>query len=121
MWCEVFYKEHGNDGFTKGRKPSRGDWEEESEMRYEIGRRGYHLLTKLQCDKCNIGKIQGRDPDALPEKDMRILVTTIRATLDEFWSREPGTVKGTLMMVKRLGKVAGKKLGLETWLPPMGP
>ena len=30
-------------------------------------------------------------------------------------------VKGNLMMVKRLGKVTSDELGLETWLPPMGP
>ena len=50
---------------------------------------------------------------------MRLLVTIRRDTLDEYWSREPGTVKGNLTMVKRLGKVAGYELGMETWLPPL--
>ena len=30
-------------------------------------------------------------------------------------------VKGNLTMVKGLGKVAGDELGLETWIPHMGP
>ena len=55
------------------------------------------------------------------KKDGRLLVTIRRDTLDEIEIREPGTVKGNLMMVKRLGKMAGDELGLETWLPPMGP
>ena len=40
-------------------------------------------------------------------KDGRLLVTIRRTTLDEFWSRDPGTVKGNFMTVKRLGKAAG--------------
>ena len=47
------------------------------------------------------------------------MVTTKRDTLDKFWSGETETVKGTLTMVKRLGKVAGYELVLETWLTPM--
>ena len=45
----------------------------------------------------------------------------IRATLDVFWSRETGTDKGKLMMVKRLGKMVGGELGVEKLIPPMGP
>ena len=45
----------------------------------------------------------------------------IRATLDVFLSRETGKEKGKLMMVKRLGKMVGGELGVETWIPPMGP
>ena len=68
------------------------------------------MLTHFQCDKCHFTNIQGRDPNTLSEKDMRLLVTTKRDTLDKFWSGETGTVKGTLTMVKRLGKVAGYEL-----------
>ena len=84
-------------------------------------RSGDNLLTHFQCDKCHFRNIEGRDPDALIEKDVRLLVTIIRNTLDEFWRRDPGMVKGKLTTAKRLGKVAGGELGLETWLPPMGP
>ena len=78
------------------------------------------MLTHFQCDKCHFRNIQGREPDTLSENEMRLLATIRRATLDEFWSTEPGTVKGNLTMVNRLGKVAGDELGLYKWLPPMG-
>ena len=32
---------------------------------------------------------------------------------------DPGTVKGKLTIVNRLGKVEGDELGLGTWIPPM--
>ena len=59
--------------------------------------------------------------DAISENYTILLMTIRRATLDEFWSREKGMVKGNLKMTKRLGTVAGDELGLETWLPPMVP
>ena len=31
------------------------------------------------------------------------------------------TVKGNLTMVKSLGRLERNALGLETWIPPMGP
>ena len=65
------------------------------------------MLTHFQCDKCHFRNIQGRDPDVISEKDMRLLVTIRRDTLDEFLSRETGAVKGNLTIVKRLWKVAG--------------
>ena len=79
------------------------------------------MLTNFQCEKCYFRNIQGRDPDVLSEKYMILLVIIRRDTLDEFLSMEPGTVKGNLTMVKWLGKVAGDKLVMKTWLPPMVP
>ena len=84
MWCRGCYKERDNDDFHKGEKPSGGDYEEEAQRRYERGRSGYHLLTHFQCDKCQFGKIHGRYPDSLAEKDMRSMVLVRRATLDVF-------------------------------------
>ena len=121
MWFRGSYKEHGNDEFPKGGKPEGGYWEEEVERRYERGISGYNLLTHFQCDQCYFRNIQGRDPDALSKKDMRLLAKIRRATLDTFWSRESGTVKGNLTIVKRLGKVESDELRMETWLPPMVP
>ena len=51
---------------------------------------------------------------------MRLLVKIRRATLEELWSRETGTVKGKLTMVNMLGKVEGDELGLNTWITPLG-
>ena len=79
------------------------------------------MLTNFQCEKFYFRNIQGRDPDVLSEKYMILLVIIRRDTLDEFLSMEPGTVKGNLTIVKRLGKVESDELRMETWLPPMVP
>ena len=65
------------------------------------------MLMHFQCDKCPFRKIQGRDPNALSEKYIRLLVAIRRANVDAFWSREPGKFKVNLTMVNRLGKVTG--------------
>ena len=65
------------------------------------------MLMHFQCNNCHFRNIQGRDPDALSEKDMRLLVTIRRADVGAFWIRKTGVVKGNLTMVKRLGKGAG--------------
>ena len=45
------------------------------------------------------------------QKKYGILLETIRRdTLDAFWSRDPGTVKGNLTMAKILGLVVGDEL-----------
>ena len=71
-----------------------------------IGRSGDHLITHFQCDLCQLSKIQGGDPNPQGGEDMRLMVATIRAALDIFWIREPGTVRGYLTMLKKLMKVA---------------
>ena len=91
-----------------------------SERSYERRRSGYHLITHFQCDQCHFINIQGRDPYALSENDMILLVKIRRATLDAFWSRGPGKVKVNFNMVNSLGKVVGDELVLETWIPPLG-
>ena len=51
-----------------------------------------------------------------------ILMSTIRrVTLDEFWSRETGTVKGNLTTAKRLRNLDSEELGLDERPPLMGP
>ena len=41
------------------------------------------------------------------------MIATKRSTLDEFGSREPGTFRGNLNMMKTLRKVDREELGLE--------
>ena len=48
---------------------------------------------------------------------MRLMVETIRAALDIFWIREPGTVRGYLTMLKKLRKMAREELALELFTP----
>ena len=106
MWYRGCYKEHGNDEFPKGGKPPEGDWEEEAERRYERGISGYNLLTNSHFANLYFRNIQGRDPNSLAGRDMRLMVVIRRATLDVFRIRETGTVKGNLSMVKRLRNVS---------------
>ena len=41
-------------------------------------------------------------------------------TMDEFWSREPGTGRGNFSMMKKLRSTAKEKLGLENRLLTLG-
>ena len=42
-------------------------------------------------------------------------------TMDEFWSREPGTGRGNFAMMKKLRSTAKEELGLEDRLLTLGP
>ena len=44
-----------------------------------------------------------------------------RASLYKFWSRELGTIRGNFTMLGETGTTAREELGLEGWLPPLGP
>ena len=92
---------------------SGGDWEEEAERRYKIVRSGDHLIKNFYYDKCHFRNNQGRDPNSLADKYMRLMDAIRRETLDDFWSREPGTIKGNFTMVKRLRKVAREEMELD--------
>ena len=43
------------------------------------------------------------------------------STLITFWIRKLGTVRGNLSVVKKMRKSAREELGLEQWLPLLGP
>ena len=61
-----------------------GELEGHGKRKYQGGKIGDNMLTHFQCDKCQFGKINGRYPDSLAEKDMRSMVLVRRATLDVF-------------------------------------
>ena len=89
--------------------------------RYDRGRSGNKLLTNLLRDLFHLRNIQGRDPNKQEKGEMRLMVSIRRDTLDAFWIRELGTFRCNLTMVKTLSNVAREELGLEEWLPPLGP
>ena len=51
---------------------------------------------------------------------MKLIVVIRRASLDDFWSNNSGTIKGNLTIVKSLRKVARLEMVLYEWLPPLG-
>ena len=48
------------------------------------------------------------------------MVNIWRVSLDEFWSREPGTVRVNLTIIKKMGMVDNEELVLEGYFIPMG-
>ncbi len=66
------------------------------DQRYLQARNGDNLVTPFQCDLYHFRNLMQHDPvEGLPQ-DMRLLKLIRRANLDALWSREPGTVRGTL-------------------------
>ena len=64
------------------------------------------MTTHFQREKCHFRNNQGRDLDPLAERDTTLMVKIRRVTLDVFWSRGAGNIRGYLNTVKRLRKVA---------------
>ena len=62
------------------------------ESQYEVGRNGYHMLTRFQCDICHFRNINGRSPEVSNLKDKTLLETIQRESLDAFWSRGAETI-----------------------------
>ena len=121
VWCGGCYIEHPKDDFPKSGKELEGYWEGELEGRYEKSRTGDNLITHFQCDLCHFRNMKGIELDKGSEKDKKLVISIRRASLDEFWSREPGTVRGNLTMLRDMVKMAKEEIGLEDWLPPLGP
>jgi len=89
--------------------------------RFMYGRPGDHWMTTFQCDVCHFRNVQGRDP-CNTAADRNIIRCIRRATLDAFWSREPGTIAknaGQLKLLDRKAREAG--LNRERMFPAMGP
>ena len=48
------------------------------------------------------------------------MITIWRASLDAFWSLEPGTLRRNLTILRKMGIMAKEELGLEGLFPPLG-
>ena len=87
-------------------------------IRFRKARPGDHLCSPFQCPNCHSQNIRGRNiGTGIEEEAFKCLV--IRATLDAFWSRAPGTVKGHVTEVRFMRKY-GKALRFDPF-PPLGP
>ena len=105
VWYGGCYTKNPKDDFPKSGKESGGYWEVELEEIYENGRTGDHMRSHFQCDLCHFRNIKGRGMTNGSYK-YEILITAIRrASLDGFWSREPGTVRGNLKIMRNMGKI----------------
>ena len=49
------------------------------------------------------------------------MITIRRELLDAFWSREPGTVRQNLTILRNMRTMAKEELALKGWFPPLGP
>ena len=48
------------------------------------------------------------------------MITIWRVSLDAFWSRYPGTVRGNITIMLNMGMMTKEELGLEGLFPPLG-
>ena len=60
VWCGGCYAYQLNGILPKGETEVEGDREGETEIRYEAGRNGYHILIHLQCDIFHFRNIKAR-------------------------------------------------------------
>ena len=87
---------------------------------YEKERTGYHILTPVQCDLCLFRNIKGRYPTDGSKKYERLIIAIRRAPLDAFWSIEPETIRGDLIVIRKMGTMSRAEVGLEYWFQPLG-
>ena len=92
------------------------------EGRVVVARAGDPLFTRFECGKCHFRNVQGRDPTPGDRSDVLINMCIRRASLDVFWSREAGTVRGSCAAMKavfRLGQ-GGQDISLSWSVPSKG-
>jgi hypothetical protein len=123
-WCGKCYKALDNGEFPVS-KPVDEDGVEvgdpADDQRYLQARNGDNLVTPFQCDLCHFRNLMQHDPvEGLPQ-DMRLLKLIRHANLDALWSRELGTVRGTLSMCQQGGRIAASLGFKDRLFWPMGP
>jgi hypothetical protein len=91
------------------------------EWRFMRARDGDNLVTPFQCDLCHFRNLMARDPVNDLAQDVRILKLIRRANLDALWSREPNTVRGTLMTCRQGADIAASLGFKDKLFRPMGP
>ena len=77
------------------------------------------MLTHFQCDMFQFITMKGIELTEGSNKDERLIISIMQASLDLFWSREPRTVRDNLTTLRNLVKMAREELGLEYWFPPL--
>ena len=69
--------------------------------KYCQARKGDHMVTPFECDRCIFLKLKGRFPIPDAPKDVLLLGAIRRVNLDAFWSRASTTVRRNLDGVKK--------------------
>ena len=77
------------------------------EGRVVVAQAGDPLFTRFQCGKFYFRNVQGRDPTPGDRSDVLINMCIRRASLDVFWSREAGTVRGSRSAMTAAFRCAG--------------
>jgi hypothetical protein len=124
IWCGGCFEPAGDDEFPMriplddGGQPIFLDAKDEG--RFVVARGGDHLFTRFQCGPCHFRNIQGRDPIPGDGADALMVKCIRRATLDAFWSREAGTIRGSRSSMKATFRCANMVRGLGIF-PRLGP
>ena len=93
----------------------------ELEFRYERGNTVDHMLTRFQFNMCHFWNMNGRYINRLRQEYNRLMIIIRWELLESFWSTEPGTVRGSITMLRKMGMVDKEGLEFEGWFPLMGP
>ena len=122
MWHGKCYKLRIEDSFPIAELKDDENLDDPREKeKFRFGRNGDHLSCPFQCDICHFRNIQGRDPVLGSIPDRRLLVGIRRANIDAFWGRSAQTISGNRGDVKQLVRIGQEYLGMQDFLPPMGP
>ena len=101
IWCSDCYTSNQEVTFKVRSRPIDESLEERfvdawkvqwEKNKYCVGRRGDHLLTPFECDRCIFAKLKSRLPFNEAPKDKLLLAVIRRINLDALWSRESSTV-----------------------------
>ena len=65
--------------------------------------------------------MKGRDPNDVSQEDDRWMISIRRKSTEAFCSREPGTVRDNLKMLRKMETMYREELGLEYWFHLLGP
>ena len=72
-------------------------------------RTGDHMLTHFKCNLRHFKKTKGIYMNSLRQEYNILMITIWRESLDDFWSREPGTVRGNIAITRKMGMVIPRK------------
>jgi hypothetical protein len=105
----------------EGRNETGTVWKrKKDENRFMHARDGDMWSAPFQCDHCWFINLEKRPPIENNMSDQRLLGYIRRVNLDVFWSREPGTIKGSYSQLVKINKFCDD-LGMSRVDVPRGP
>ena len=78
------------------------------------------MITHFKCDLCHFLNMNVRYPTKLSQEDDRLMIAICWESLEKFWSRESGTMRGKLTILRKMRTMAKEELALDYWFPPLG-